>query len=136
MTAEGRTILISSHLMSEMALTADHLIIIGRGRLLADTPTDRFVSATRRDVLVRSPRAGELSGLLAAHGAVVRPEGDGGFAVTGLDAPAIGDLAAVHGIAVHELVPRHGSLEQAYLDLTSASADHMRTPALEGTVPS
>jgi ABC-2 type transport system ATP-binding protein len=137
MAAEGRTILVSSHLMSEMALTADHLIIIGRGRLLADTPTDRFVSASRRDVLVRSPRAGELSGLLTTHGAAVRPEGDGGLAVTGLDAPAIGDLAAGHGIAVHELVPRHASLEQAYLDLTSTSADHrMRTPAREGTAAS
>jgi ABC-2 type transport system ATP-binding protein len=137
MAAEGRTILVSSHLMSEMALTADHLIIIGRGRLLADTPTGRFVSATRRDVLVRSPRAGELAGLLTAHGAAVRPDGDGGFAVTGLDAPAIGDLAAGHGIAVHELVPRHGSLEQAYLDLTSTSAGHHgRTPAPEGTAAS
>jgi ABC-2 type transport system ATP-binding protein len=137
MAAEGRTILVSSHLMSEMALTADHLIIIGRGRLLADTPTDRFVSASRRDVLVRSPRAGELSGLLTTHGAAVRPEGDGGLAVTGLDAPAIGDLAAGHGIAVHELVPRHASLEQAYLDLTSTSADHrMRTPAREGMAAS
>ena len=137
MAAEGRTILVSSHLMSEMALTADHLIIIGRGRLLADTPTDRFVSATRRDVLVRSPRAGELAGLLTAHGAAVSPAGDGGFAVTGLDAPAIGDLAAGHGDAVHELVPRHGSLEQAYLDLTSTSAGHHgRTPAPEETAAS
>jgi ABC-2 type transport system ATP-binding protein len=135
--AEGRTILVSSHLMSEMALTADHLIIIGRGRLLADTPTGRFVSAARRDVLVRSPRAAELSGLLTAHGAGVRPEGDGGLTVTGLDAPAIGDLAARHGIAVHELVPRHASLEQAYLDLTSTSTDHhTRTPAPEGTAVS
>jgi ABC-2 type transport system ATP-binding protein len=124
MAAEGRTVLVSSHLMSEIALTADHLIIIGRGRLLADTPTDRFVSGTRQDVLVRSPRADELAGLLTARGAAVRPEGDGGLAVTGLDAPAIGDLAAGHGIAVHELVPRHASLEQAYLDLTGGSTDY------------
>ena len=107
MAAEGRTVLVSSHLMSEMALTADHLIIIGRGRLLAASPTDRFMSGARQDVLVRSPRAGELAGLLTARGAAIRPEGDGGLAVTGLDAPAIGDLAAGHGIAVHELVPRH-----------------------------
>jgi len=124
MAAEGRTVLVSSHLMSEIALTADHLIIIGRGRLLADTPTDRFVSGTRQDVLVRSPRAGELTGLLTARGAAVRPEGADGLAVTGLDAPAIGDLAAGHGIAVHELVPRHASLEQAYLDLTGGSTDY------------
>jgi len=137
MAAEGRTVLVSSHLMSEIALTADHLIIIGRGRLLADSPTDKFVSGTRRDVLVRSPRAAELAGLLTARGAAVRPEGDGGLAVTGLDAPAIGDLAAGYGIAVHELVPRHGSLEQAYLDLTGASTDYRAgTPAPEGMAAS
>jgi ABC-2 type transport system ATP-binding protein len=134
MAAEGRTVLVSSHLMSEIALTADHLIIIGRGGLLADTPTDRFVSGTRQDVLVRSPRAGELAGLLTARGAAARPEDDGGLAVTGLDAPAIGDLAARHGIAVHELVPRHASLEQAYLDLTGGSTDYRAiTSAPEGT---
>jgi ABC-2 type transport system ATP-binding protein len=137
MAAEGRTVLVSSHLMSEIALTADHLIIIGRGMLLADTPADRFVSGTRQDVLVRSPRAGELAGLLTAHGAAVRPEGDGGLAVTGLDAPAIGDLAAGRGIAVHELVPRHASLEQAYLDLTGGTTDHRAgTSAPEGMAAS
>jgi ABC-2 type transport system ATP-binding protein len=134
LAAEGRTVLISSHLMSEMSLTAGHLIIIGRGRLLADTPTDRFVSGTRRDVLVRSPRAGELTGLLAAKGAAVTLEDDGGLTVTGLTAPAIGDLAAGHGIPVHELVPRHASLEQAYLDLTAGSTDYRTgTPAPERT---
>src|SRR6266568_1511644 len=117
LAAEGRTVFVSSHLMSEMAQTADHLIVIGRGRLLADTPTGRFTeSSARADVLVRSPRAGEFARLLAAHGAAVRAEGDGGLVVTGMDAPAIADLAARHGIAVHELVPRPASLEQAYLD--------------------
>jgi ABC-2 type transport system ATP-binding protein len=116
MATEGRTILVSSHLMSEMAQTADHLIIIGRGRLLADTSTAEFVSGTGQDVLVRSPRAAELASLLTAGGAVVRPEGDGGggsagFAVTGMGAEAIGDLAATCGIAVHQLVSRHASLE-------------------------
>jgi ABC-2 type transport system ATP-binding protein len=125
LAAEGRTVFVSSHLMTEMALTADHLIIIGRGALLADLPTERFVeSNARRDVLVRSPRAGDLAGLITARGAAVAPAGDGGLAVTGLDAPAIGDLAAGHGIAVHELVPRHASLEQAYLDLTGDSSDY------------
>jgi ABC-2 type transport system ATP-binding protein len=137
MAAEGRTVLVSSHLMSEVAMTADHLIIIGRGRLLAASPTDRFISGARQDVLVRSPRAGELAGLLTARGAAIRPEGDGGLAVTGLDAPAIGDLAAGHGIAVHELVPRHASLEQAYLDLTNDSTDYRAvTSAPERTTAS
>jgi ABC-2 type transport system ATP-binding protein len=125
LAAEGRTVLVSSHLMTEMALTADHLIIIGRGALLADLPTERFVeSSARRDVLVRSPRASDLAGLITARGGAVAPAGAGGLAVTGLDAPAIGDLAAGHGIAVHELVPRHASLEQAYLDLTGDSSDY------------
>ncbi len=125
LAGEGRTVFVSSHLMSEMALTADHLIIIGRGRLIADTPTARFVeSSTRADVLVRSPRAADLAGLLTARGAAVTPEDDGGLAVAGLDAPAIGDLAAEYGIAVHELVPRHASLEQAYLDITSDSVEY------------
>jgi ABC-2 type transport system ATP-binding protein len=75
-------------------------------------------------VLVRSPRADDLAMLLTARGAAVTPEGAGGLAVTGLDAPAIADLAARNGIAVHELAPRQPSLEQAYLDLTAASTDY------------
>jgi ABC-2 type transport system ATP-binding protein len=125
LAAEGRTVFVASHLMSEMALTADHLIIIGRGKLLADTPTDRFVeSSARRDVLVRSPTAGDLAELLTARGAAVAAEADGGLAVTGMDAPAIAGLAAEHGIAVHELVPRRASLEEAYLDVTSGSVEY------------
>jgi ABC-2 type transport system ATP-binding protein len=123
MAAEGRTIVISSHLMSEMAQTADHLIVIGRGRLLADTSTAEFMSRARQDVLVQSPGAAELAGLLTAAGAAVSPE-DGGLAVTGLGAGAIGDLAAAHGVAVHQLITRHASLEEAYLDLTGASTDY------------
>ncbi len=125
LAANGHTVLVSSHLMSEMALTADHLIVIGRGRLLADTPTGRLTkSSARADVLVRSPRARELAALLAARGAAVTVEDDGALAVTGLDAPAIADLAAAHGVAVHELTPRQPSLEQAYLDLTATSTEY------------
>ena len=121
---EGRTVFVSSHLMSEMAQTADHLIVIGRGRLIADTTTAQLIeSSTRSDVLVRSPRAAELAELIATRGATVKREEDGGLAVTGLDAPAIGDLAAEHGIAVHALIPRSASLEEAYLDLTGESTD-------------
>jgi len=125
LAAEGRTVFVSSHLMSEMAQTADHLIIIGRGRLIADVPTGEFVeSSARADVLVRSPRATELAGLLTGRGAIVTAEDGGGLAVTGLAAAAVGDLAAAHGIAVHELVTRRASLEQAYLDATTAAADY------------
>ena len=125
LAAEGRTVLVSSHLMSEMSMTADHLIIIGRGRLLTDMATELFVeSNARKDVLVRSPRAAELAALLAAHGAVAVPAGDGGLGVTGMGAPEIGDLAAAQRIPVHELTPRHASLEQAYLDLTGGSVEY------------
>jgi ABC-2 type transport system ATP-binding protein len=131
--ADGHTVLISSHLMSEMALTADHLIVIGRGKLLADAPTQSLTKASARaDVLVRSPRARELAALLTAGGAAVKVEQDGGLAVTGMAAPAIADLAAAHGVAVHELVPRQPSLEQAYLDLTAASTDY-RAPTAPGS---
>ena len=124
LAAEGRTVLVSTHLMSEMAQTADHLVIIGRGRLLADQPTSQFIeSSAHRDVLIRSPRADRLGPLLSDHGAVVRPE-DGGLAVTGLDAPAIADLAAAHGLPVYELTPRLASLEDAYLDITTDSVEY------------
>jgi ABC-2 type transport system ATP-binding protein len=125
---EGRTVFVSSHLMSEMAQVADHLIIIGRGRLLADMSTGQFIdSNARQDVLVRSPRAAELASLLTAQGAGVARQDDGGLAVTGIGAPAIGDLAAEHGISVHELVPRHASLEAAYLDITGDSVEYRST---------
>ena len=129
LAADGRTVLVSSHLMSEMAQTADRLIVIGRGALIADTTTAELIrSSQRQDVLLRTPRAAELGTLLTARGAAVSREDDGALAVTGLDAPAIGDLAAEHGIAVHALIPRAASLEEAYLDLTGDTAD-FRTAA-------
>ena len=125
LAAEGRTIFVSSHLMSEMALTADQLIVIGRGRLVADAAVTEFVrQSSRHDVVVRSPQGSDLAGLLAARGAEVTAEPDGGLAVTGLDAAAIGDLACEHGISVHELTPRHASLEEAYMEITNESVDY------------
>jgi ABC-2 type transport system ATP-binding protein len=125
LAADGRTVLVSSHLMSEMAQTADHLVIIGRGRLLADVGTEELIeSSARRDVLLRSPRADELAGLVAARGGTTTPQPDGALVVTGLDAAAVGELAAANGIALHALVPRQASLEDAYLDLTSDSTDY------------
>jgi ABC-2 type transport system ATP-binding protein len=125
LAAEGRTVCVSSHLMSEVALTADHLVIIGRGRLIADTATERFIeSGTRTDVLVRSPRADDLAQAIASRGATVVHEVDGALAVTGMTGPAIGDLAASNGIALHELIPRRPSLEEAYLAITSRRVDY------------
>ena len=125
LAAEGRTVFVSSHLMSEMALTADHLIIIGRGRLLADTPTTSFVEHNaHRDVLVRAPLAGDLADLLIHAGAQVMAAPDGALSVSGLDAPAIAELALDRRIAIYELTPRHASLEEAYLDLTRDSVEY------------
>jgi ABC-2 type transport system ATP-binding protein len=131
LAADGRTIFVSSHLMSEMALTADHLIVIGRGRLVADAPIDQFIQQNSgSDVLVRSPAGGQLATLLAQRGAAVTAQTGGALAVTGLPAEAIGDLAASHGITVHELTPRHASLEEAFMDLTRDSVDyHAGAPA-------
>ena len=125
LAAEGRTVFVSSHLMSEMALTADHLIVIGRGRLVADAAVTEFVQqSSRRDVVVRSPRDADLAGLLAARGAAVVAQPGGGLAVTGLDASAIGELARAHGIALHELTPRSASLEEAFMELTRDSVSY------------
>jgi ABC-2 type transport system ATP-binding protein len=130
LAASGRTVLVSSHLMSEMAQTADQLVIIGRGRLIADLPTAQLIeSSARRDVLVRSPQAAELASLITARGATITRQDDGALAVTGLDAPAIGDLAAAHGLAVHALIPRTASLEEAYLDLTGEAVEYRASQA-------
>jgi ABC-2 type transport system ATP-binding protein len=125
LAAEGRTVFVSSHLMSEMALTADHVVVIGRGQLIADGPVaDLTRAGSGGNVLVRSARAAELAGLLARSGATVEAEPDGGLAVTGMEAAAIAGLAASAEIVVCELTPRHASLEQAYLELTNDSAEY------------
>jgi ABC-2 type transport system ATP-binding protein len=130
LAGEGRTVLVSSHLMTEMAQTADQLIIIGRGRLLADTPTSAFVQASARaDVVVRSPHATELAQLVAAAGGTVTRQADGALAVTGVDAAAIGDLAAANGLPVHALIPRQASLEDAYLDITANAVEYRTRPS-------
>ena len=118
---KGRTVFVSSHLMSEMALTADHLVVIGNGRLIRDTPLVSFVrQSARADVLVRSADDGTLAGTLAKAGAVVIPEPAGGLAVTGLDADTIGEVAAAHHIPVRELSTRQASLEEAYMELADS----------------
>lgn len=124
LAVEGRTVFVSSHLMSEMEVTADRLIIIGRGKLVADTTVSEVAAQFSRGVLVRTPRASELAGILVAAAATVVPEPDGGLAVTGLDAARIGDLAATHGIPVHQVTPRSASLEEAYLALTADSTQY------------
>ena len=120
---EGRTVFVSSHLMSEMALTADHLIVVGQGRLIADASTTEIIArSSSNNVLVRSPEAVRLGVLLVDAGAQVRPE-DGALYVSGADCATVGDLAARHGIAVHELTPQTASLEAAFMELTRESVE-------------
>jgi ABC-2 type transport system ATP-binding protein len=129
LAAEGRTVFVSSHLMSEMAVTADHLIVIGKGRLIADCPTQEFIArSSERSVLVRSPQADKLSGLIATEGGAVSAQrADGAepdaLRVTGLAAPRIGEIAAAAGIVLHELTPQLASLEEAFMELTAGSTE-------------
>jgi ABC-2 type transport system ATP-binding protein len=119
LAADGRTVFVSSHLMSEMSLTADHLIVIGRGRIIADTSTSDFVQAASGNVVrVRSPQAAELRGLLAAPDVTVEALEPAFLEVRGLTAAQIGNVAAANGIALHELTPQQASLEEAFMDLT------------------
>jgi ABC-2 type transport system ATP-binding protein len=119
LAAEGRTVLVSSHLLSEMALTAEHLVVIGRGRLIADTSVGEFVGrGCRGKVRVRTPRCEDLMSVLEGSGGAVAVAPDGALLVGGLGAAVIGDLAAAKGIALHELAPEMGSLEQAFMELT------------------
>jgi ABC-2 type transport system ATP-binding protein len=119
LAADGRTVFVSSHLMSEMALTADHLIVIGRGRLIADTSVDDFVRRASRDVVVvRSPDAARLAEAVRATGATVTAIEPGVIEVEGLGAPAVGDLALDLRVPIHELTPKQASLEEAFMDLT------------------
>jgi ABC-2 type transport system ATP-binding protein len=125
LAGEGRTVFVSSHLMSEMEHTADHLIVIGRGRLIADTSLEEF---TRRAaggwVEVSSPGAGKLAQLLTGQGATAEASPAGDLAVRGMTAASIGDLAATHGIALHQLVTRQPSLEEAFIELTKDAMDY------------
>jgi ABC-2 type transport system ATP-binding protein len=116
---EGRTVFVSSHLMSEMALTADHLIVVGRGRVIADTTTAEFLEqASGNVVLVRTPQADELRGHVASADVTVVALEPGLIEVHGLTAQKIGEAAARHGIVLHELTPQQASLEEAFMDLT------------------
>ncbi|MER7501949.1 ATP-binding cassette domain-containing protein [Nonomuraea pusilla] len=122
---EGRTVLVSSHLMSEMEHTADRLVVIGRGELIAEESLAVFAArGTGASVTVRTPGAGELAHVLAAEGAEVRADGGDLLTVTGLGAARVGELAHRHGIALHELAPRVASLEQAFMELTAGHSDY------------
>jgi ABC-2 type transport system ATP-binding protein len=131
MAAEGRTVLVSSHLMSEMALTADHLVVIGRGRLIADTTTEAFLRANSpRTVRVRVAEDPDrrFAARLAAAGAEVHREADDVLLVSGVDSTAIGGLATASGVVLAELTPQQTSLEEAFMQLTSDSVEFAAGP--------
>jgi ABC-2 type transport system ATP-binding protein len=125
LAAEGRTIFLSSHLMSEMARTADHLIVLGRGRIIADAPVAEILAAaTNTAVRLSSPRADQLAAILAAPDVTITPTEPGMLIVSGLNARFIGDAAAQAGIALHELTPVAASLEEAYMELTKDDVEY------------
>lgn len=135
LASEGRTVFLSSHLMSEMALTADHLIVIGRGRIIADGPVSEVIAqATTTTVRVRSPHAARIAELIAAPDVQVTTTEPGLLTVHGVDAPAIGEAAAREGLVLHELTPVQGSLEEAYMSLTSEAVEY-HSATIPGATP-
>ncbi|WP_022903360.1 ABC transporter ATP-binding protein [Curtobacterium sp. B8] len=128
MAADGRTVFLSSHLMSEMAQTADRVVVLGRGRVLADAPIAEFVaggeSGGANRVLVRTPAPDQLFGAIGSEASAVTPREDGAFVVVGPDARRIGDVAAQVGAPVHELTPMGASLEEAYMALTRDDVEY------------
>ncbi|MFZ3499220.1 ATP-binding cassette domain-containing protein [Streptomyces sp. 5.8] len=122
LAAEGRAVLLSSHLMNEMALTAHHVVVIGQGRLIADEAVSSLIHRSKsQGVLVRTPQDEELGRLVRSAGGNMSSEPDGSFRVDGLTAVELGDLAASRSIRLHELVPLRASLEEAYIELTANS---------------
>lgn len=125
LAAEGRTIFLSSHLMSEMAQTADQIIVLGRGRIIADAPVAEILAqASGKSVRVKTPDAAKLTGLLSAATVTATPGEPDVLSVSGLDAAAIGELAAKSQIVLHELTPQAASLEEAYLALTDDDVEY------------
>jgi ABC-2 type transport system ATP-binding protein len=125
LATEGRTVFVSSHLMSEMENTADHLIVIGRGRLVADCTVQEFIDQNSElAIRVKTPETDKLAALLTGKGGVVVPDGDEAIRVTRLAMTEVGDLAFDNGIRVHELSPIQASLEQAFMELTKDSVEY------------
>lgn len=123
---EGRAVLVSSHLMSEMAQTADHLVVIGRGKLIADTSMTDFMAANGAGtVLVRSSEPGTFARLLTAAGATVRDGLESSLVVSGMTGAEIGRLAAYHDVVLSELAPQQASLEDAFMELTKDSLEYL-----------
>jgi len=133
LASEGRTVFLSSHLMSEVAQTADRVLVIGRGKILADASVQEFVDgSSAKSVTVRSPQAAQLVELVQRDGVVVTSSEPGLLSVTGTDAASIGEAAAANGIVLHELTPVTSTLEQAYMELTAESVEYHATGGPDG----
>ncbi|GHH80829.1 ABC transporter ATP-binding protein [Streptomyces sulfonofaciens] len=133
LAAEGRTVFVSSHLMSEMALTAGHLVVIGQGRLLADLPMEEFIRRHSRSyVRLRSPEVERLLDVLHTAGIAVARAPDGALEVAEGDAARLGELAAAHRLVLHELSPQRASLEEAFMRLTARSVEYHSHPGQPG----
>jgi len=125
LAAQGRTVFVSSHLMNEMAVTADHVIVVGKGQLIADLAVDELVTSVSGSLVrVRSPEAGRLRDLLAAPGVTVTSAAEGVLRVRGSTPEHIGDLAREHGIALYELAAQTATLEEAFLELTAGAVEY------------
>jgi ABC-2 type transport system ATP-binding protein len=140
LAGQGRTIFVSSHLMNEMAVTADHLIVIGRGRLIADSPTqDVIARSSGESVRVRTPDAARLIPLITAEGGSASPvaegPGAGALIVTGMPAARIGELAAGASVVLHELSPQLATLEEAFMELTADSLEYGQHAAATAAGP-
>jgi ABC-2 type transport system ATP-binding protein len=117
-------VFVSSHLMSEMALTAEHVVVVGRGRVLADVPMDQLIAgASSGVVIVRTPGAAQLAGALVAKGVTIRQRDGDVLEVTGLAAGEIGQIALDERIVLHGLAPQEASLEEAFMEMTRDSID-------------
>ncbi|KQQ28251.1 MULTISPECIES: ABC transporter ATP-binding protein [unclassified Frondihabitans] len=131
---EGRTVFLSSHLMSEMAQTADHIIVLGRGRVIADESVDKVLARAKGDgVRVRTPQVAELTPLLNTAGVTVTGTAADLLEVHGLPSSRIGEIAASQGLVLHELTPLAGSLEDAYMALTADEVEYRDTAAAPST---
>jgi len=137
LAAEGRTVFVSSHLMSEMEHTADHLIVIGRGQLLADCTMEEFIArSSGQTVRVSTPQAEQLAMAVAEAGGTVLPGGsDGALTISGLIPAQVGDIAFEHGVRLHELTVVRASLEAAFMELTADSVEYRAAEDGQGQSP-
>ncbi|MFC8382670.1 MULTISPECIES: ABC transporter ATP-binding protein [unclassified Nocardia] len=125
LAAEGRTVLVSSHLLSEMSQTAEQLIVIGRGQLMFDGTTQEFIDrASEQSVRVRSPQLDQLRSLLTSHGMTVKEDGDAALIVAGVTSDEVGKVAGTNNVTLYELAPQQASLEEAFMRMTGGAVEY------------